>query len=303
MKIIKAARVYKAELPLAEALRGHLAELSFTDLSDHEYSRSGFVPMPGSPDGDLVTVLARGYAMALRYDEKIVPAASVKAATAKRAEELAEQQGYGVGRKQLRELRDLVFQEMLVPALHRTTVVPIFYDPPSGFLLVCTPSQKLADLVMSNLVKVVGSIKTTTIHIAELKNGLTTKLRDHVFTGENQFGAFSLGGSFWLKLGAEKVTIETEANEEDTGPLREALEASLQIEALRLVHGLLSFKLSSDFVFRGISFGAPDEEEAFESVADAWMHEAAVQLRMMVDGVERLCELMSYAPPTPDFVD
>lgn len=300
MKIIKATRVYKAELPAADLLRKHLEELTFSDISEHEYSRSGFVPAPGSPDGDLVTALSGGYALGMRYDEKIVPAASVKAATAKRAEEIHAAQGYAVGRKQLRELRDEVFHEMLKVALHRTTVVPIFYDPASHLLLVCTTSEKLADLAMRNLIKVVGSIKTTTIHIAELKGGLTARLRDQVFTAENKFGAFTLGGSFWLKLDKEKVTIESSVSEEDSGPLREALESSLQVEALRLSLGPVAFKLSSDFVFRSVSFEAPEEEESFETMADAWMHEAAVQLKLMVDAIEQLCELVGYTPPEED---
>lgn len=296
MKIIKAARVYKAGLPPAADLRRHLEELAFTEIGSAEYSRCGFVPAPGSPDGDLVTVLARGYAFALRYDEKIVPAVSVKAEVAK----LAAAMDPKPGRKQLREMRDEVFTAMVGRALHRTTVVPCFFDPVSKILIVCTVSQKLADLAMSNLVKVVGSIETTTIHIAELKNGLTTKLRDHIFTGENQFGAFDLGNSFCLKLDGEKVTIVSSQDEEENGPLREALEAQLQVESIELVHGLVSFKLSSDFVFRGIAFAEPEEDTDHETTADEWMHEAAVQLQLTVDAVERLCDLMGYQPPADD---
>lgn len=297
MKIIKAARVYKAKLPLAADLRKHLEEMTFLDIQSRQYSNGGFVPAPGSPDADLVTVLSRGYAFAFRFDEKIIPAASVKAEVAKRAAVIEEQEGYKPGRKALSELRACVFEEMVQVALHKTTVVPIFYDPETGYLVVCTVSQKLADRVMGSLVKVVGSVETTTIHIAELKNGLTTKLRDQVFTGVNQFGDFELAGSFWLKLAGEKVAIESSTNEEDNGALREALETSLQVEAISLQHHITSFKLSSDFVFRGISFAEPEEEKTYDNMADAWMDEAALQLLNFASVVQSLCDLMGYTPP------
>lgn len=290
MKIIKAARVYKAGLPNLPLLRDHLEELAFTEISSHEYSRTGFVATPGSPSAELVTFLPSGYSFALRYDEKIIPAASVKAEVAKRAAAM----DYKPGRKQLREMRDEVFADMVTVALHRTTIVPCFYHPASETLLVCTVSQKLADLVMSSLVKVIGSIKTTTIHIAELKNGLTTKIKNQLFTGDTQFPGFELPGSFWLKSdNGEKVSIEIEVGDSD-GPLSEALGAGLQVEALRLNRGIVSFKLSSDFVFRGISF-VEGEEEPEE---DAWVGEADIQLIEMADTVKALCDLMGYEAPT-----
>ena len=290
MKIIKADRVYKAGLPNIELLRGHLAELAFTEISSHEYSRSGFVPTPGSPSAELVTFLPNGYSFALRYDEKIIPAASVKAEVAR----LAAGVDPKPGRKQLREMRDDVFAAMVERALHRTTIVSCFYHPASETLLVCTVSQKLADLVTSNLVKVVGSIKTTTIHIAELKHGLTTKLKNQLFTGDHQFPGFELPGSFWLKSAGEKVSIELEAGDSD-GPLSEALGAGLQVDALRLTRGIVSFKLSSDFVFRGISFVDSEEEPDDD---DAWPGEANLQLLEMADTVQALCDLMGYVEPT-----
>ena len=301
MKIIKAARVYKAKLPLAADLRGHLEEMTFLEIKANQYSHGGFVPAPGAPDADLVTVLSRGYAFAFRFDEKIIPAASVKAEVTKRAQAIEDAEGYKPGRKALRELRDIVFEEMVLVALHKTTVVPAFYDPEANYLVVCTVSQKLADLVMSSLVKVVGSIETSTIHIAELKNGLTTKLRDHIYTSENQFGDFELAGSFWLKRDSEKVVIESATSEEDNGALREALETMLQVEAIRLQHHVTTFKLSSDFIFRGITFAEPEEETTYENMADAWMDEAALQLLNFTAAVQSLCDLMGYAPPEPAF--
>lgn len=295
MKIIKAARVYKAGLPNIALLPNLLEELAFTEISSHEYSRSGFVPTPGSPSAELVTFLPSGYSFALRYDEKIIPSASVKAEVAKRAQAIEALEGYKPGRKLLRELRDSVFADMVKVALHRTTIISCFYHPASETLLVCTVSQKLADMVMSSLVKVVGSIKTTTIHINGLKNGLTTKVTQGL-GGVCQFPGFELPGSFWLKSdNGEKVSIELEVGDSD-GPLSEALGAGLQIESLRLVHGMVSFKLSCDFVFRGITFIETEDEPE----EDAWVGEANLQLLEMADTVQDLCDLMGYEAPETD---
>lgn len=299
MKIIKATRVYAAALPNAATIQDHLEELTFTELLSSQYSTTGFVPVPGAKDGNLVTKLDAGYAFALRFDEKIVPAASVKAEVAKRAEQIAADEGFKPDRQRLRELREIVFSDMVKVALHKTTIVPCFYDTTKGYLFVATVSQKLADMVMRDLVRAVGSVETRTIHIDNLKNGLTSRLKDQLFAELEKFGSFELTGSYWLREGNEKVSIELTSDNDE--PLRKALEAGLQVEALRLLSGPVEFKLSSDFVFRGITFAEPEgEPQAFESMAEAWLAEASLQLVLLTGVIADLCELLGYQPPKAD---
>ncbi|MCE1244911.1 recombination-associated protein RdgC [Oryzomicrobium sp.] len=293
--IIKSARVYRAKLPAtAELMANHLTELAFTELGEHDYCRSGFVPA-GDGTQELVRTLPGSHirVFATRYDEKIIPAAAVKAALAKRCDEIAELEGYRPGRKWVRELRDEVFAELKTRALHRSTVVLGFYNPGTHALVLATSSNKLAARVISDLVKVVGSVETTTIHVDELKQGLTTRLTDHL-AGKDSFGDFEPAGAYWLRLDNEKVTIQASSDE---GPLREAMSNGLQVDAIRLNHHAVTFKLGADFVFRGISFTDLEEEQPADDAFEAWGLEALFQFMNLEAAIDALCELVGYVPP------
>ena len=45
MQLIKSAITYKLTLPTAQAVEQHLASKEFVELTKHEYSNAGFIPL------------------------------------------------------------------------------------------------------------------------------------------------------------------------------------------------------------------------------------------------------------------
>lgn len=291
--IIKNAIVYRAVLPSAPNLAEHLTELAHTPIGERDYSRTGFVPPPGSDQVGLLVSAGDCLVFALRYDEKIIPAASVQAALAERIKEIEADTGVKVGRKEKRELRDQVFDAMLPHGLFRTTVVSCFYHPGSGILAVATGSDKMADRALKALIKVVGSVETRTININDLKAGLTQRLTDHVSMGPGSFGPFNPAGDYWLQMDGAKVTILGETP--DGLELKEALTSGMRVDAIRLSHAdELTFKLTTDFKFKSLSFPGEIEPGENDVAADIWLAEAGAQFTLLRAAVTDLCELVGY---------
>ncbi len=86
--------------------------------------------------------------IAFAASEKILPASVVKDAVAKRAVELEEQLGFKPGRKQLRELKEQIIDELLPRAFVSTRVTRAWIDSANGWLFVDSgTASKVEDVV------------------------------------------------------------------------------------------------------------------------------------------------------------
>lgn len=305
MQLIKAATVYRAYMPQApETLEEHLEAKPFVELSASDFSGAGFVP-PVEGDARLVVTFEGGYAFALRYDEKIVPA-SVTTAEAKKAIEAEEETlGFRLGKKRRQEIRENTFRNLLVRALTRTKVVQCYFVPTENLLIVPTTSKKLADIVTSELVRVMGSLKATTIYVSEAKGNLTTRLLNYLsgdYEDEHPFGNLEVGSRCKLRS-PDKRRFAFDLSEdliEAREGIEEAARVQGQIEEIELLDAGLSFRFTSDFKFKGIDFGTePAKAGDFDSAFDLWKHEAGIQVQATTRVVLQVCDLLDYKEPAP----
>lgn len=299
MKIINKAIVYKAALPRLDLMVEHLAELPFEPLGETFVSRAGFIP--NGITGELVTPIEGGFTFTLRYDEKILPKSSVNAAVAEAIRQIEEEHGRELDKDEAGAVKERVLGELIKTALVKTTVVNAFYHEAEQFLIV-PASKAIAAVLTSSLVKVVGSMTTQTIHIADIKNGLTTRLRNHLDGFEDAFSGFKLGESVLLKHKANKLSVDLDNLDLAKQGLAEALAGEMQVERIELVHGTMSFKLNKDFQFQAIDYFGElsEDEEAEREEADrvmVWRIEAAIQLLQLSAAIKALCDLLSYKEP------
>lgn len=294
-KLIKNAIVYKAELPSPGAIQTHLEELPFAPIAETQLSRTGFVP--NKTTGELVTTFPGGYSFTLRYDEKILPNAIVKAKADERIAEIEQRCGERLKKIERVAIAEQVKVDLAKTALVKTAIITCFYFAADSILIVPVSSKNLAGIIVGTLVHVVGSVKTQTIHISDIKNGLTTRLKSSLEGAADPFDGFGLGDQVDLKRVGEKVSYSLENLDAGKAGLLEALNSGFQVERLRLDRGETSFKLTSDFQFKSISFDTEAEHDEATDAAYAWRQEAAVQVRLMVDVVNRLCELFGYQEP------
>lgn len=302
MKPIRNATVYRISLPTLEALEDHLAEKPFQEPTASDILTAGFVPTPTLSEGELVTVVTGALVFCLRIDEKIVPGGVVLAEVQKRADAEEQELGYRIGRMRRREIKEAVLADLYARALIRTTYTPAFYHRDSQILIVPTASKRVASLLTGKLIDAVGSIESRTIHIAELKHGLTTRLGGYLDGDETTFWPFELQNSVWLEgPSGQKVAYQlTDDLSGARGGIQEAISAGCTVSAVQLNHTACTFRLTHAFHFKSISAGEPDDgSRSFDTELDKVRHEVSVQVLAFVAAIKDLMVTFGYKEEAP----
>lgn len=142
-----------------ERLEEQLAKKPFHPCGSQDMESRGWL----SPLGNDVLVHAVGgqWLIALGFEHRLLPSAVVKEEADERAAELAERQGYKLGRKQLKELREQIAQELMPRAFTRRKRLHAWIDPVGGWLAVDAPSQARAEDVLEQLRHTLDSFPLT----------------------------------------------------------------------------------------------------------------------------------------------
>src|SRR5262245_2618311 len=101
--------------------------------------------------------------IALGVEQKLLPASIVRQVAADRAKDLEQQQGYPVGRRQMRELKERVTEELRARALTRRRVTRAWIEPANGWLVVDAAGAARADELIETLRDTLGSLAVTFI--------------------------------------------------------------------------------------------------------------------------------------------
>ncbi len=295
---IKNAIVYKASLPDLNALAEHLNEVPFTDLSETDVRRAGFVP--NSITNELVTPYQGGLSVSLRIDEKILPPKVISKKLAERRANMERNLGLKLKRAEVRDLRDAVITELVKQAFVKTTIINAYYSIESNLLIVTTGSKPFASLLVSYLIKAVGSVKTETIHISDIKHGLTTKLKSSLDGDRTVFQGFGVGDFIQLsRKSDQKEIIRYQTDVESIADeLQENLSVGYVVDLIKLYMADVSFLLTENFHFKRIDLrdALDTDEEDAEDIAWRWRHEATIATLQLTNIVNTLCVLLSYKP-------
>jgi recombination associated protein RdgC len=106
------------------------------------------------------TVYTRGrqHLVSLGLEQKLLPASIVNQVTKERELELEQQQGHPVGRRQRRELKARVSDELRARALTRRRSVLAWLDLSEGWLVVNTTSNSRAEELVETLREALGTL-------------------------------------------------------------------------------------------------------------------------------------------------
>ncbi|QCJ70480.1 exonuclease [Providencia heimbachae] len=291
------AVIFKAELPSAEVLENHLKELPFVDILESHYSSNGFIP--NRLTSELVMPIEGGYIIQFRIDEKILPSSAVAFEVNKRIAKLQEQ---GVEEYSVMDIKYGVLAELLKIALTKTKVITALYHIEKGFLIVSTTNKSDSQALVGSLVKACGSVKTETIHVDDVKKGITTRLTNYIDdrSPDDCFGYSLFPGNFYLlqrkvekKLESIKYDAELDYIKEE---LTETLSNSFRVSLMELSTRDIIFKLNENFQFKGIK-PIHDLECDGDSVY-RYRHINAVFMFHMVNTIELLIELLKYKEKT-----
>jgi recombination associated protein RdgC len=145
-----------AEWTLAAAdLEGQLAGRTLQPCGPFEMSSRGWVPVTSG--GRLLHTLNQHHMIALGDNQKLLPGSIVRQVAQERAEVQAEEQGFPVGRKQMRDLRARVADELRARALTRRRVTRAWIDTEGGWFAVDAAGITRAEAVVETLGDTLGS--------------------------------------------------------------------------------------------------------------------------------------------------
>lgn len=294
--LIKNVIVYKAKMPSIDFLRERLEENQFVEIQPFEAVSTGFVDVYNTHE--LVTEFEGGYAFALRIDRKIIPGPAVKTLMVEKLAELEANQGYKPGRLQRREVKQLVIDELIRKGLVGSTTVVCYYDEGSQFLIVPTSSQRVADTVMSDLIRALDHLETTTIHYNGLSRGLSTMLGEYIEErDESVFGPMKPTGTVVLQNGGDRVQIKTSEdlfNSEKA--ILEALEDGYTVRSIAMSSGEMTFTLNESFKLTSVKFESDSSAVKPENPDFLFHHDAGVEVFQVVRMYEEICGMFNYVP-------
>jgi recombination associated protein RdgC len=139
----------------AADLETQLAGRTLKPCGPFDMSSRGWVPVTGG--GRLLHTVIQQQMVALGADEKLLPGSIVRQVAQERAEVQAREQGFPVGRKQMRDLRARVGDELRARALTRRRITRAWLDPASGWFAVDASSIPRAEMVVEILSDTLGS--------------------------------------------------------------------------------------------------------------------------------------------------
>lgn len=133
----------------AEVLHEQLAKRPFHPCGSQDFESRGWVaPCDG---GELVHAIGNDWLICLQTEAKILPPAVINKEADARAAVIAEQQGFKLGRKQMKDLREQVMDEFLPRAFTRVRKTYAWLNVQAGWLVIDAASQSRAEDVLEAL--------------------------------------------------------------------------------------------------------------------------------------------------------
>jgi recombination associated protein RdgC len=139
----------------AERLSEQLARLMFQPCGSQDMQTLGWAP---PLQDDLVHSVGGQWLIALGVEQRLLPSSVVKQVTEDRAVDIEAQQGFKPGRKQIKELKEAVTQELLPRAFTRRRRVYAWIDPKAGYLAIDAASRSAAEPIVEALHKALDEL-------------------------------------------------------------------------------------------------------------------------------------------------
>ncbi|USE80583.1 recombination-associated protein RdgC [Cupriavidus gilardii] len=224
-------------------------------------------------NGALVHRVGKQMLLTMRAEKKLLPATVVNQVTKARAAELEEQQGYKPGRKQLRELKEQITEELLPRAFSIRRDTRVWIDPERGWLAIDAASAIKADEVRTLLFKALDPLPLTSLQVNQSPvAAMTSWLADDAAPA-----GFTVDQEIELQASAEsKATVRYVRHPLDAEELRRHIAAGKRCTRLAMTwNDRVSFVLTDalaikrvaplDVVKEQIDCTMSDEDERFDA--------------------------------------
>ena len=162
--MIKNAQIYRLPAPwaiTAEELNVHLTPQAFAPCTALDFQTLGWIPP--REHGQLVHSVNRQLLLRLQSEKKILPANVINQVTKARAAELEEQQGFPPGKRQTKELKEQITDELLPRAFSTHRSMLVWIDPVNGWLVCDAASPSRAEEALKLLLKAIPKFPLETL--------------------------------------------------------------------------------------------------------------------------------------------
>lgn len=146
----------------ASALQEKLALKTLQPCSGLEKQSRGWVPCHS--DERLVHVMQGQMLIAMGVEQKLLPASVVNQFAKERIADIEAQQGFKLGRKQVKELKEQLTEELLPRAFVSRRATYVWIDTVNGWLVVDAASAAKADEVLELLSKTLDDLPLKLLH-------------------------------------------------------------------------------------------------------------------------------------------
>ena len=279
------------KLPELETLAAKLGEAEFAPCMGLDWFSEGFAaPVSFSPE----TVFPADYTwrVALKKEEKVLPAGVIRDILDERVAEIQENEGRNVGRKEKQELKEQITDDLLPRAFTRSSRCEAVFDTRNGFLLVNSASPNKADNLLTKLREALGGLEAG---LPNTKQSPASLMTDWLLRGACE-GGFELDSDCELKgSGDVAATVKVSKQDLTADEVVQHVKNGKTVTQLGLVwREQIAFVLTQDFTLKRIQYLDVLQEEAESHGDDAASLTFASQI-LMTDALSTLLqELVGY---------
>lgn len=270
----KNLQIYRLTAPWtmsSEQLEASLAPHTFAACGNLDMQTQGWV----SPrdNGMLVHTVNRQMLLQLGTEKKLLPSTVINQVTKARAAEIEEQQGFKPGRKQMKELKEQVTDELLPRAFSIQRSTRVWIDPVNGWLVVDAASPVKADEVFKLLLK---SLETLPFASLRTERSPLSAMTDWLAADEAPSG-FTVDQDTELRATGEgKATVRYVRHTIEADDVRRHIAAGKQCTRLAMTWAdRVSFVLTESLAIKRIApldvlkentdSGTQNEDERFDT--------------------------------------
>lgn len=164
----KNLKIYRLSSPwtlTGEQLEDSLARHAYQSGNNLEMQSLGWIPP--REGGSLAYTLNHQILLCLRAEKKLLPATVVNQVAKARAQEIEEQQGYKPGRKQMKEIKERVTDELLPRAFSIYRDTRVWIDTVNHWLVIDAAASAKADEVIGLLAKTIDPLPLESLYVAQ----------------------------------------------------------------------------------------------------------------------------------------
>lgn len=248
----KNLQIYRLSAPWAltsEQLEECLTPHAFAPITSVDMQSQGWI----SPrdNGMLVHTVNRQMLLQLGTERKLLPSTVVNQVSKARAAELEEQQGFKPGRKQMKEIKEQVTDELLPRAFSIRRSTSVWIDPVNRWLVVDAASPAKADEVFKALLKSIDKLPLGTLRV---QRSPVAAMTDWLAADEAPSG-FTVDQDTELRAATEgKATVRYVRHTLEAEDVRRHIAAGKQCTRLAMTWGdRVSFVLTESLTVKRVT--------------------------------------------------